>query len=100
MWWQSLVPSTYSVMDMGVVEAKASGAAAVARMKAMPTDDDAYGKGKIREDGRKLHSAYLFEVKKPSESKSDWDLLKLAGEVSPDEAFRPLNKGGCAFVKT
>jgi branched-chain amino acid transport system substrate-binding protein len=89
-----------AAMDMGVVEAKASGAAAVARMKAMPTDDDAYGKGKIREDGRKLHSAYLFEVKKPSESKSDWDLLKLAGEVSPDEAFRPLNKGGCAFVKT
>jgi branched-chain amino acid transport system substrate-binding protein len=87
-------------MDMGVVEAKASGAAAVARMKAMPTDDDAYGKGKIREDGRKLHSAYLFEVKKPSESKSDWDLLKLAGEVSADEAFRPLNKGGCPFVKT
>lgn len=87
-------------MDMGVVEAKASGAAAVARMKAMPTDDDAYGKGNIREDGRKLHSAYLFEVKKPSESKSDWDLLKLAGEVSAAEAFRPLNKGGCAFVKT
>lgn len=89
-----------AAMDMGVVEAKASGAAAVARMKAMPTDDDAYGKGKIREDGRKLHSAYLFEVKKPSESKGDWDLLKLAGEVSADEAFRPLDKGGCAFVKT
>ena len=65
----------------------------------MPTDDDAYGKGRIREDGRKMHSAYLFEVKKPSESTGDWDLLKLAGEVPAEEAFRPLDKGGCPFVK-
>jgi branched-chain amino acid transport system substrate-binding protein len=69
-------------------------------MKAMPTDDDAYGRGRIREDGRKLHSAYLFEVKAPSESNGDWDLLKLAAEVSADEAFRPLNKGGCSFIRT
>jgi branched-chain amino acid transport system substrate-binding protein len=89
-----------AVMDMGVDAAKADGRAAVARMKAMPTDDDAYGKGVIREDGRKMHPAYLFEVKKPSESNGSWDLLKLAGEVAPEEAFRPLDKGGCPFVKT
>ena len=88
-----------AVMDMGVDAAKADGRAAVARMKAMPTDDDAYGKGVIREDGRKMHPAYLFEVKKPSESNGGWDLLKLAGEVAPEEAFRPLDKGGCPFVK-
>ncbi len=89
-----------AVMDMGVDAAKADGRAAVARMKAMPTDDDAYGKGVIREDGRKMHPAYLFEVKKPSESNGGWDLLKLAGEVAPEEAFRPLDKGGCPFIKT
>lgn len=89
-----------TVMDMGVDAAKADGRAAVARMKAMPTDDDAYGKGVIREDGRKMHPAYLFEVKKPSESNGGWDLLKLAGEVAPEEAFRPLDKGGCSFIKT
>jgi branched-chain amino acid transport system substrate-binding protein len=89
-----------AVTDMGVTEAKANGAATVERMKAMPTDDDAYGRGRIREDGRKLHSAYLFEVKAPSESNGDWDLLKLAAEVSADEAFRPLNKGGCSFIRT
>ncbi len=89
-----------AVMDMGVDAAKADGRAAVARMKAMPTDDDAYGKGVIREDGRKMHPAYLFEVKKPSESSGGWDLLKLAGEVAPEEAFRPLDKGGCSFIKT
>ena len=88
-----------AVADMGPAHAKADGAATVARMKAMPTDDDAYGKGRIREDGRKMHSAYLFEVKKPSESMGDWDLLKLAGEVPAEEAFRPLDKGGCPFVK-
>ncbi|HWW49379.1 MAG TPA: ABC transporter substrate-binding protein [Xanthobacteraceae bacterium] len=89
-----------AVLDMGAAEAKADGAAAVARMKAMPTDDDAYGKGVIRADGRKMHPAYLFEAKKPSESKGSWDLLKLVGEVPAEEAFRPLDQGGCQFVKT
>jgi branched-chain amino acid transport system substrate-binding protein len=89
-----------AVMDIGVDEAKANGAATVARMKAMPTDDDAYGKGAIRKDGRKMHPAYLFEVKKPSESSGEWDLLKLAEETPAEEAFRPIDKGGCAFIKT
>ncbi|HEX2942055.1 MAG TPA: ABC transporter substrate-binding protein, partial [Rhodopila sp.] len=66
-----------AVQDMGATEAKRDGAATVARMKAMPTDDDCFGPGRIREDGRKIHPAYLFEVKQPSESKHEWDLFKL-----------------------
>ncbi len=85
--------------DMGAAAAKADGAATVARMKAMPTDDDCFGPGKIREDGRKIHPAYLFEVKQPSESKGEWDLYKLLGTTPGDEAFRPLSEGACPFVK-
>jgi len=84
-----------AVADMGVTAAKASGAAAVARMKAMPTDDDCFGAGSIRSDGRKLHPCYLFEVKAPSESKYAWDYYKLLGTTPADEAFRPLADGGC-----
>jgi len=89
-----------AVMDMSPAVAKQSGAATVQRMKAMPTDDDAYGKGTIRADGRKLHPAYLFEVKKPSESSGGWDLLKRLGETPANEAFRPLEQGNCPLVKS
>jgi branched-chain amino acid transport system substrate-binding protein len=86
--------------DMGVAAAKADGRAAVARMKAMPTDDDCFGKGYIREDGRKIHPSYLFEVKTPAESKQEWDLYKLVATTPAEEAFRPLNEGNCPFVHT
>lgn len=89
-----------AVVDMGPLEAKKSGASTVTRMKAMPTDDDAYGKGTIRADGRKMHPAYLFEVKKPSESKGEWDLLKKIGETPAAEAFRSIEQGGCPMVRT
>jgi len=88
-----------TVTAMGVGEAKKSGAATVARMKAMPTDDDVFGPGKIREDGRKMHPAYLLEAKKPSESKHAWDLMKLVATTPADEAFRPLAEGECPLVK-
>ncbi|MBS0642618.1 MAG: ABC transporter substrate-binding protein [Proteobacteria bacterium] len=88
-----------TVNDMGAAAAKADGAATVARMKAMPTDDDCFGPGKIRDDGRKIHPAYLFEVKKPSESKHDWDLYKLIGTTAADQAFRPLSDNACPLVK-
>jgi branched-chain amino acid transport system substrate-binding protein len=84
---------------MGVAEAKQDGAATVARMKAMPTDDDCFGKGSIRADGRCIHPSYLWEVKKPSESKGPWDYYKLLETTPADEAFRPLDKGGCPLVK-
>ena len=84
---------------MGLAQAKADGAATVARMKATPTDDDCFGPGSIREDGRKLHPCYLFQVKSPAESKGPWDYYKLLGTVPADEAFRPLKDGGCPMVK-
>jgi branched-chain amino acid transport system substrate-binding protein len=89
-----------AVADMGVAAAKADGAAVVARMKAMPTDDDCFGLGSIREDGRKLHPSYLFEAKKPNESTGPWDGLKLIATTPADEAFRPLSEGGCPLVHT
>ena len=85
--------------EMGVAAAKADGAGAVAMMKKMPADDECFGKSVIREDGRKIHPAYLFEVKKPSESKGAWDYYKLQATTPGEEAFRPLGAGGCALVK-
>jgi branched-chain amino acid transport system substrate-binding protein len=76
------------------------GAAVVAEMKKMPTDDVLFGKGIVRQDGRKIHPAYLFEVKKPSESKKPGDFYKLRATIPADEAFRPLKEGGCPLVKS
>ncbi|WP_027574220.1 ABC transporter substrate-binding protein [Bradyrhizobium sp. WSM1743] len=75
------------------------GAKVVAKMKEMPTDDALFGKGTIRADGRKLHPAYLFEVKKPEESKGPWDYYKLIGTTPADQAFRPLSESACPLVK-
>jgi branched-chain amino acid transport system substrate-binding protein len=83
---------------MGIAEAKKDGAATVARMKAMPTDDDAFGPGAIREDGRALHPSFLWEVKTPAESKYSWDYLKPIATTPAAEAFRPLGMGGCSLV--
>ena len=87
-----------AVADMGVAAAKADGAAVVARMKAMPADDDCFGPGRIREDGRKLHPSYLFQAKKPEESSGPWDGLEPIATTPADEAFRPLSEGGCPLV--
>ncbi|HXZ47830.1 MAG TPA: ABC transporter substrate-binding protein [Usitatibacter sp.] len=75
------------------------GTRVVAEMKKLPTDDPIFGKGSIREDGRAIHPAYLWEVKKPSESKGPWDYYKLRATIPADEAFRPLKDGGCPLVK-
>jgi len=75
------------------------GRAVVAKMKELPTDDPLFGKGSIRVDGRKIHPAYLFEVKKPSESKYPWDYYKLIATIPADEAFIPLEKSACPMVK-
>ncbi len=71
----------------------------VAKMKELPTDDPLFGKGSIRADGRKIHPAYLFEVKQPSESKYPWDYYKLVATIPADEAFTPLEKSVCPLVK-
>jgi branched-chain amino acid transport system substrate-binding protein len=84
---------------VAALKSDADGAKVVAKMKEMPTDDPLFGKGKIRADGRKVHPAYLFEVKKPSESKGPYDYYKLRATIPAEEAFRPLKDGGCPLVK-
>jgi branched-chain amino acid transport system substrate-binding protein len=71
----------------------------IEKMKATPTDDPLFGKGTIRADGRKIHPAYLFEVKKPAESKAPWDYYKLRATIPAEQAFRPLDQGDCPLVK-
>lgn len=75
------------------------GAKVVEKMKSIPTEDDLFGKGEIQPNGRTIHSAYLFEVKKPSESKGPWDFYKLVGTVPGDQAFTPLSESKCALLK-
>ena len=74
------------------------GTKVVAKMKELPTDDPLFGKGTIRADGRKLHPAYLFEVKKPSESKAPFDYYKVVATIPAEQAFRPLDQGNCPLV--
>ncbi len=81
------------------LKSDADGAAVITKMKATPTDDPLFGKGSIREDGRKIHPAYLVEVKKPEESKAPWDYYKIRATIPAEEAFRPVDKGDCPLVK-
>jgi branched-chain amino acid transport system substrate-binding protein len=75
------------------------GTKVIAKLKEMPTDDPLFGKGSIRVDGRKIHPAYLVEVKKPAESKAPWDYYKIRATIPADQAFRPMADGGCSLVK-
>jgi branched-chain amino acid transport system substrate-binding protein len=75
------------------------GAKVIEQMKKMPTDDSLFGKGRVRQDGRKIHPAYLLEVKKPAESKYPYDYYKIRAEIPADQAFRPEKDGGCSLVK-
>jgi branched-chain amino acid transport system substrate-binding protein len=74
------------------------GRAVVAKMKEMPTNDPLFGKGYVRQDGRKIHDAYLFEVKSPEDSKYPGDDYRLRATIPAAEAFRPLKAGGCPLV--
>ena len=84
---------------MAQTKSAADGAKLVEAMKAIPTEDDLFGKGSIRADGRHLHPVNLMQVKSPAESKGDWDCFKQVSTISPEDAWRPLAKGGCPFVK-
>jgi branched-chain amino acid transport system substrate-binding protein len=90
---------THYLKALDAVKSDADGKAVVAKMKEIPTDDPLFGKGTIRADGRKVHDMYLFEVKKPAESKGEWDLYKVRATIPAAEAFRPLAEGGCPLVK-
>ncbi len=81
------------------LKSDADGVKVVDKMKELPTDDKLFGKGSIRVDGRKIHDAYLFEVKKPAESKGPWDYYKLRATIPAAEAFRPLAQSECSLVK-
>jgi branched-chain amino acid transport system substrate-binding protein len=83
---------------VAALKSAADGKAVVAKMKELPTDDPLFGKGTIRADGRKIHPAYLFEVKSPEESKYPGDFYKLRATIPADEAFRPLKDGNCPLV--
>ena len=83
---------------VAAVGSAADGKAVVEQMKKTPTDDPLFGKGTVRVDGRVLHPAYLFEVKKPEESKYPGDLYHLRTTIPAEEAFRPLNEGKCPMV--
>ncbi len=85
---------------VAALKSAADGKAVVAEMKKLPTQDPLFGKGSIRADGRKLHPAYLFEVKEPSESKYPGDFYKLKATIPANEAFRPMQEGGCPLVKS
>jgi branched-chain amino acid transport system substrate-binding protein len=83
---------------VAALKSAADGKAVVAKMKELPTDDPLFGKGTIRQDGRKIHDAYLYEVKKPTDSKHPGDFYNVRATIPAAEAFRPLKDGSCALV--
>jgi len=89
---------THYLKAVAALKSGADGKAVVAKMKELPTDDPLFGKGTIRADGRKVHDAYLYEVKKPEESKYPGDFYKVRATIPAAEAFRPLKEGGCSLV--
>ena len=99
----SIQAGYYSSMKHYLEAVKATGTdnpeKVMAWLKANPLNDDLFGKGFVRADGRKMHDMYLFEVKKPSESKGPYDYYKLIRTIPAEEAFRPMDKGDCPMVK-
>ena len=90
---------THYLKAVAALGDKSDGAKVVAEMKKEPTDDPLFGKGTVRADGRKIHPFYLFEVKKPADSKGPWDYYKTIRTIPAEEAFRPLKDGGCPLVQ-
>ncbi len=88
-----------AVSALGPAAAKASGAATVAKMKELKIDDDVLTNASIRADGRVVSDVHLFEVKRPAESTSDWDLYRKRLTLGPDQAWRPMSEGGCPLIK-
>jgi branched-chain amino acid transport system substrate-binding protein len=110
--WQAQMPGKFPTMvhagvysgvlhylkAVAALKSTADGKTVVAKMKEIPTDDPLFGKGTIRADGRKIHQAYLFEVKKPEESKYPGDYYKLRATIPANEAFRPMKDDNCPLV--
>jgi branched-chain amino acid transport system substrate-binding protein len=89
---------THYLKAVAELKSGADGKAVVAQMKKTPTDDPLFGKGTIRADGRKIHDAYLLEVKAPASSKYPGDFYDVKATIPAAEAFRPLKDGGCPLV--
>jgi branched-chain amino acid transport system substrate-binding protein len=89
---------THYLKAVAALKSATDGKAVVAKMKDIPTDDPLFGKGMIRADGRKIHPAYLFEVKKPEESKYPGDFYKVRATIPAEEAFRPMKDDNCPLV--
>jgi branched-chain amino acid transport system substrate-binding protein len=83
---------------VAALKSAADGKAVVTKMKDLPTDDPLFGKGEIRADGRKIHPAYLFQVKTPEESKYPGDDYILKATIPADQAFRPMKDDNCPMV--
>nr|WP_294546546.1 ABC transporter substrate-binding protein [uncultured Rhodopila sp.] len=88
-----------TVKGLGAAKAKASGRYAVAAMKAIPTDDDCFGAGSIRADGRTIHPCYLFRVKSPAASRYPGDFFITLATIPAQDAFRPIGEGGCPMIR-
>ncbi len=91
---------THYLKAVHALKSDDDGAKVVAKMKETPTDDKLFGKGSVRQDGRKIHDMLLVEVKKPSDSKGPWDYHKVRAVIPAAEAFRPISEGGCPLVKS
>ena len=89
---------THYLKAVAALKSGADGKAVIAKMKELPTDDPLFGKGTIRPDGRKIHDAYLYEVKKPADSKHPGDFYNVRATIPAAEAFRPLKEGSCPLV--
>jgi len=102
--WPTMVQAGVYAGTLHYLKARAAlsgnpdGKTVVAKMKELPTDDPLFGKGAIQANGRKIHDAYLFEVKKPEESKHPGDFYKLISTIPAAEAFRPVKDSGCPLV--
>ncbi|MBL6082134.1 ABC transporter substrate-binding protein [Belnapia sp. T18] len=90
---------THYLKAVEAIGSSTDGRALVARMKAMPTEDLAFGRGEIRADGRRVSPVYVFQVKPPGESRSRYDVYRLVREVPLEEAYRPTAQGGCPLVQ-
>jgi branched-chain amino acid transport system substrate-binding protein len=90
--------TTHYLKAVAALGDSADGKAVVAKMKAIPTDDPLFGKGSIRADGLKMHPVYLFQIKTPAESTSEWDLYKQIEVIPADQAWRPMAEEGCPLV--
>jgi cellulose biosynthesis protein BcsQ len=86
-------------LALGLTEEEVNDIVPVAKMKELPTDDALFGKGPLREDGRRIIPAFLFEVKKPEESKGPWDYYKLVATIPAEDAAKPLKDSECPLVK-